>query len=562
MRVQHSARWSGCHCCQQLTDFWDFVAASHVDLGCFEEWPLPPCTRGCLRGLIEQTCVVDMANVDQAFCVPGEPCTELQHSVLARCISNCETCHPDATNVVLDDCMTDSGVVAGGIRGADVIAQTCATGVPCSPLQTAVLAQCASNCVACDRRRVGTVLGACTVEGHGSGVSMIAQTCIAAPPPPETPPAPAPDGVRPIPPPPPVGPPRCTMLQTAVMTECQQACGTCHMETVMIILADCQIQSVSASEELQRICSSPPPPETGPRACTTYQNLLITHCTDDCLSCSFDDVTHGLNSCLAADGTPFVPGTSFCVREGTECSQLQHALLVNCLSNCEECDLDNTRTVLASCRADMDRVWNGVLATSLIDIECAHGVPCTALQQGIASRCMSNCDACDTINTGIVLGMCTEEQHGVAIDFVQQQCTSTQTNPTSGSEVDVGAIAAPSGPAPPPYCTMLQSAIMAQCHSDCDGCQVNNVRVIIGDCILENGSPARDNMCTHVDLPPSAGACSPLQQAVIRSCSDDCAGCDQYDVNVVLDSCTIDDTVQAAGTAFCVQGEPCSSVQV
>eukprot|EP01052_Picozoa_sp_SAG31_P029981 SAG31_NODE_3034_length_4763_cov_8.243782_1_plen_567_part_10 len=53
-------------------------------------------------------------------------------------------------------------------------------------------------------------------------------------------------------PPPPAGLPRYRMRQTAVMIERQQACGTCYMETVVIILADCQIQSVCANEALQR----------------------------------------------------------------------------------------------------------------------------------------------------------------------------------------------------------------------------------------------------------------------------------------------------------------------
>jgi hypothetical protein len=58
----------------------------------------------------------------------------------------------------------------------------CATGMPCSPLQSAVLTHCVSDCDSCDRFHTGTVLGACTVEGQGSAVSMIHATCAASAP--------------------------------------------------------------------------------------------------------------------------------------------------------------------------------------------------------------------------------------------------------------------------------------------------------------------------------------------------------------------------------------------
>ena len=45
--------------------------------------------------------------------------------------------------------------------------------------------------------------------------------------------------------------------------------------------------------------------------------------------------------------------------------------------------------------------------------------------------------------------------------------------------------------------------------------------------------------------------CSPLQQAIIQSCSDDCTGCDQTLVNTVLAGCSLAGSVQAVGTTFC-----------
>ena len=69
-------------------------------------------------------------------------------------------------------------------------------------------------------------------------------------------------------------------------------------------------------------------------------------------------------------------------------------------------------------------------------------------------------------------------------------------------------------------------------------------------------------MCTHVlGLHPQIGACSPLQQAVIRSCSNDCAGCDSADVSIVLADCSVSGVPQTTGTAFCVKGTPCSQLQ-
>eukprot|EP01052_Picozoa_sp_SAG31_P078249 SAG31_NODE_37728_length_302_cov_0.413793_1_plen_60_part_01 len=48
---------------------------------------------------------------------------------------------------------------------------------------------------------------------------------------------------------------------------------------------------------------------------------------------------------------------------------------------------------------------------------------------------------------------------------------------------------------------MLQSAVISECHRNCDSCDVNTVRIIIGGCLLANGLPAKDQMCTHVNLP-------------------------------------------------------------
>ena len=64
--------------------FWEFAHASHVDLSCFEEWPLLPCSGGVLRGLIEQTCVIDMAEADVKLrgCLKTLGCRELDTDVV------------------------------------------------------------------------------------------------------------------------------------------------------------------------------------------------------------------------------------------------------------------------------------------------------------------------------------------------------------------------------------------------------------------------------------------------------------------------------------------------
>jgi len=80
-------------------------------------------------------------------------------------------------------------------------------------------------------------------------------------------------------------------------------------------------------------------------------------------------------------------GVSFCVR-GSPCSALQHAVLVQCITQCTSCDVPATRTVLDTCMADMDRVLGGVRAVELIQVECATGTPCTTLQETVAARCI------------------------------------------------------------------------------------------------------------------------------------------------------------------------------
>merc|ERR1711871_1037080 len=115
--------------------------------------------------------------------------------------------------------------------------------------------------------------------------------------------------------------------------------------------------------------------------------------------------------------------------------------------------------VLGDCVADTDRVFGGVRAVELITTECATGVPCSQIQQAIVARCVADCDACDRMATGTVVGSCTAEGHGTALSYIEDSCSAP---PPADQTV----------PPPPPECTYLQQAVMDQCTSDCAECQV------------------------------------------------------------------------------------------
>jgi hypothetical protein len=59
----------------------------------------------------------------------------------------------------------------------------------------------------------------------------------------------------------------------------------------------------------------------------------------------------------------------------------------------------------------------------------------------------------------------------------------------------------------------------------------------------------------------SLGACSPLQEASIRTCQDDCVSCNEHDIQEVLMMCEIAGVPQEFGESFCVRGQECSQLQ-
>ena len=70
-----------------------------------------------------------------------------------------------------------------------------------------------------------------------------------------------------------------------------------------------------------------------------------------------------------------------------ECSTIQHAMMVRCLSNCAECNIASTQTLMGDCRADLDRVWGGVAAAELaafLKTELPEMIDC--LDPNVAAR--------------------------------------------------------------------------------------------------------------------------------------------------------------------------------
>eukprot|EP01052_Picozoa_sp_SAG31_P014602 SAG31_NODE_914_length_11058_cov_13.316270_3_plen_89_part_00 len=66
--------------------------------------------------MVLDSCTIDdtVQAAGTSFCVQGEPCSSVQHAAMAQCMASCDSCHRDATLVVLGDCVADTDVVFGG----------------------------------------------------------------------------------------------------------------------------------------------------------------------------------------------------------------------------------------------------------------------------------------------------------------------------------------------------------------------------------------------------------------------------------------------------------------
>ena len=473
------------------------------------------------------------------FCVLDvDVCMPVQHAMMIRCLSNCADCDIASTQVLMGDCRAEMDRVWGGIAAADLIAAECAPGVPCSDLQRMVATRCITNCDGCDMTATGTVLGMCTEDNHGSAVEYITTTC-------NTDdigeseagnPLDALTGGQTS-----TGPPACTVLQSGVMTQCQSDCSSCDVNAVRDTVLDCVMENgVPARDQMCMHVEFPPSHDVG--ACSPLQESVISHCTDDCMNCNEQATSVVLAECRIG-GIVQSFGQTFCIR-GTPCDVEQHSALASCISNCDTCNHQDTSAVLGNCAADADRVFGGVRAVELITTECATGVGCSPIQQAIVARCVADCDACDRMATGTVVGSCTEEGHGTALSYIEDSCSAPPPSPPAGQ---------PAGPPPPPACSELQQAVMDQCTTDCAECRVDTVQTVLGDCVLIGGALARDNMCAHIDVTPPTpqGVCTPLQSAVITHCASSCDTCDPGSIETVLAGCTVDGVAQAKGSTFC-----------
>jgi hypothetical protein len=486
------------------------------------------CKKSVVNTVLNNCTSVGVKQVAGAtFCAHGGHCDQVQHRIVAQCMADCSKCDLILAKKSLKDCTTESLYDTNvQQRAVELLSSVCNTGQPCSPLQEAVVARCIKNCKKCEKLKdkTSTVLGTCTEAGR-SAMSTIRATCAAPP-----------------------SPPACSQLQQGVETQCTQHCAQCTRADVAVTMKTCVMPSgLPATAAISAQCGAlvPPPPQTGPKKCTSVQQKVIADCKSNCLTCNTTDAANALLGCrLDTDTRPQQPGKTFCVVTVQSCTAAQNLQLAKCLSNCPKCNVAQTKAAMGTCRAEMDHVWLGVPAIDLIERECAHHTPCSPLQQAVAVKCTQNCKACDFTNVGVVLGMCDEKGHGAAVTFITDTCHNTDAHaPAVNSE-----------------CTLLQSASMSQCQKSCQTCKVGQVRKMLGDCVMQNGQAAALQMCPGIQFQPTDG-CSQLQERYIRSCSDDCMKCNVNDADKTLKQCKIGGVAQIAGNTFCKQGQACTARQ-
>ena len=140
---------------------------------------------------------------------------------------------------------------------------------------------------------------------------------------------------------------------------------------------------------------------------------------------------------------------------------------------------------------------------------------------------------------------CTD---GTAIGYIQQSCNAPPPTAAEGPP--------PSPPALP--CHRVQRSVIDRCTDDCAVCDLPTVATVLGGCTLEDGTAARDSLCTHIEYTRptfAAGYCTELQLAVVAHCENDCETCDGASSATVLQDCMSGDGVaQVKGETFCVAG--------
>jgi len=118
----------------------------------------------------------------------------------------------------------------------------------------------------------------------------------------------------------------------------------------------------------------------------------------------------------------------------------------------------------------------------------------------------------------------------------------------------------PPPPPPPPVCSILQKTIIENCEGSCSDCNFVTVRVILGACLSDDGTAARENLCVGYVAPPPppppavSPICSTLQHMMIDRCISNCEHCNAGSVATILAGCTVGGLSQQKGITFCQVG--------
>merc|ERR1711871_1376632 len=168
--------------------------------------------------------------------------------------------------------MADMDKVFGGMRAVQLITTDCGDGLICSDTQHTRVAECVAKCGSCDRVAIATLLGSCTMSGHGTAVSYIANKCSKR-----------------------IGPPPCTKLQQATVDQCRGDCRKCDVVAITKKVGEC----VLPNHELARndLCVHIQPDLTKKGVCTPLQLAVIKHCTNNCHKCDVKDMQVVLAKC-------------------------------------------------------------------------------------------------------------------------------------------------------------------------------------------------------------------------------------------------------------------------
>lgn len=514
-----------------------------------------------------------------AVMATAAPCSALQLSRKTECTGDCSACDAESVRAILGDCVLDSGAAARDeLCSSPVVSnlnEACSTlqlsvirqcsdncidchvddvatilldctvsgvqqrygetfcdigaAAECTPAQHDSLVACLSNCASCDQDSATELLGDCVTDtdtGAGTRAADLVQTRCAS-------------GQL------------CTNSQQTVAARCLQNCDACDQENARMVLGACTLDGHGAAVHTLETCNArnppavaetgsshaePPPPPPAP-VCSLLQNSVMGRCADDCDSCDVDTIKTIVANCVTAEGN--LARETLCTHiEQTEslrtCSALQLAVITQCATDCAGCDFASTNIILAGCTLDEVAQVAGSDGTV-----CRSGAACSALQHQRLVDCIQLCDACDTEDTISQLGDCV-----VDVDRVEGGVRAVEQIATL---CNLGVA-----------CTPIQETAIARCLRDCSACNRVATGQLVGSCTSDGGSAAT-LIAAHCDAPPppppplpaldaaspssptpspTAPSCSTLQSGLYRQCIENCAGCRLESVLVVLGACT------------------------